>query len=114
MAENHQPGSIAALGTAFAVMTLLAGSLAAQVQYTIRFPAPQTHYALVDAVFPVPQTASVEFFLPVWTPGSSLVREYARNVEELAFRNAEGKALPFTKSAKNRWRVESAGSPKVH
>ena len=47
-----------------------------------------------------------DFFMPVWTPGSYLVREYARHVEGVTASDAAGAALPCRKVAKNRWRVE--------
>ena len=35
----------------------------------------------VEARVPAAGRATIEMMLPVWTPGSYLVREYARNVE---------------------------------
>ncbi len=74
------------------------------IRYTVRFPAPGTHYAEVEAEIPTEGRESVELFMAVWTPGSYLVREYARHVE-----------MPpeFAKSRKNRWRVETGGAPTV-
>ncbi len=83
------------------------------IQYTVRFPAPQTHYAEVTAVFPAAQQSEVEVFMAVWTPGSYLVREFARNVENVQAFDASGKALSITKSRKNRWRIVTGGSPSV-
>lgn len=51
--------------------------------------------------------------MPVWTPGSYLVREYARNVEDVrAFGNG-GAALTIVKSRKNRWKVETGGAAEI-
>lgn len=42
--------------------------------------------------------------LPVWTPGSYLIREYARHVEGFeAYDDATGRAIPWRKTRKNRW-----------
>ena len=85
---------------------------AAPIRYTIRFPAPQTNYLEVEAVVPTDGRASVEVLMAVWTPGSYLVREYERNVEDVrAFDGA--KALPIEKPLKNRWRIAAAGAPEV-
>ena len=51
------------------------------VRYTVRFPAPQTHYAEVEVLLPTGGASSLDTFLPVWTPGSYLVREVARNIK---------------------------------
>jgi predicted metalloprotease with PDZ domain len=83
------------------------------IRYTIRFPAPHTHYMEVEAVYPTGGRAQIDLFMAVWTPGSYLIREYERHVENIAARNAEGRALSIQKSAKNRWRVDTGGAPSV-
>lgn len=75
------------------------------VHYRLRFPAPQTHYIEVEAVFPADGRREVELFLPVWTPGSYLVREYSRHLERLA-----AAECIVQKTRKNRWHVRS-GKP---
>jgi predicted metalloprotease with PDZ domain len=83
------------------------------IRYTVRFPDPQTHYVSVEATLPTGGQPAVEVFMPVWTPGSYLVREYARNVEAITVSDSAGKPLVFSKSRKNRWRVETAGAPEI-
>ena len=51
------------------------------IRYTLSFPAPHTHYVEVSAAVPTGRRADVDLMMAVWTPGSYLVREYARNVE---------------------------------
>ena len=90
MVENHQP---ARLGP---------------VRYTVRFPEAHTHYAEVEAIFPTGGQTSLELLLPVWTPGSYLIREYARHVEAV-----QSNGTPLAKTRKNRWRVETGGVAEV-
>lgn len=80
------------------------------IRYTLRIPAPQTHMLEVTAEVPAGQPA-VEMMMAVWTPGSYLVREYARNVEAVRATAPDGRVLPVRKSDKNRWRVEAGGVP---
>jgi len=82
------------------------------IRYTVRFPAPQTNYLDVEAVVPTEGRPSIEMFMAVWTPGSYLIREYERNVESVAAM-ALGRALTVQKTAKNRWRIVTAGAPEV-
>ena len=82
------------------------------ITYTLRFPAPATHYVEVEASVPAGQPA-VELMMAVWTPGSYLVREYERHVEGVTAKGPDGAALVVTKSRKNRWRVEAKGAPRV-
>jgi predicted metalloprotease with PDZ domain len=57
-----------------------------------------------------PGTDSVDFVMPVWTPGSYEIREYSRNVRGCTARTPAGEPLSVTKIAKNRWRVPCGGS----
>ena len=69
------------------------------ISYSLSFPDAQHHYVDVEASFPTSGESSIELMMAVWTPGSYLVREYARHVENLAAR-AEGTELPVEKTAK--------------
>jgi predicted metalloprotease with PDZ domain len=89
------------------------GELSDRICYTLRFPAPQTHYMEVEAAFPTDGTPAIDLFMAVWTPGSYLVREYQRHVENVVGRDAAGNTLGVHKIAKNRWRVETGGTPVV-
>jgi predicted metalloprotease with PDZ domain len=82
------------------------------IAYTLRFPAPQTHYIEVEATFPA-GGPTLDLMMAVWTPGSYLVREYARNVEGVAAHAPDGRALVVGKTRKNRWRVETGGAKTV-
>jgi predicted metalloprotease with PDZ domain len=82
------------------------------IRYTVSFPEPHTHYVEVTAVVPTDRRPQVELMMAVWTPGSYLVREYARHVEEVTAA-ADGRALTIDKVDKNRWRVATGGAPSV-
>jgi predicted metalloprotease with PDZ domain len=79
--------------------------------YVVRFPQPRSHYAEIEAVFPA--QGDVELFLPVWTPGSYMVREYSRHLEALAARGEAGSELGVEKTRKNRWRVRAAEAQRI-
>ena len=83
------------------------------IRYTLSFPEPQTHYVEVTAVVPTNGRPEVELMMAVWTPGSYLVREYARNVEAVTAAAQDGRALAVQKSDKNRWRIATGGAPSV-
>jgi predicted metalloprotease with PDZ domain len=82
------------------------------IRYTLSFPAPQTHYVEVEAVVPAGGLSSVDLEMAVWTPGSYLVREYSRHVEQVRA-ESEGQLRVVEKIAKNRWRVTTAGAQEV-
>src|SRR5215208_7006579 len=83
------------------------------VRYTVSFPAPHTHYMEVTATVPTGGRPDVELMMAVWTPGSYLVREYERNVENVTATSTSGSALRVEKADKNRWRVASGGAPAI-
>lgn len=51
-----------------------------------------------------------EIMMATWTPGSYLVREYAKHVDRIDVRTAKGrgKKLDFEKISKNRWRIDTS------
>ncbi len=113
---------LSALLTALLLMTNAAtatgqttpGSTTAEpIRYTLTFPAPHTHYVEVSAVVPTGRRADVELMMAVWTPGSYLVREYERQVEDVTASGLDGRALEIDKSKKNRWRIATGGAPVV-
>jgi len=48
--------------------------------------------------------------MPVWTPGSYLIREFERHVQDFMAVDVQGGALPWEKINKNTWRVTTRGS----
>ena len=99
---------------ALAVST--SGSLSAQavepIRYTLRFPAPHTHYVEVEAIMPTAGRPDVEVYMATWTPGSYLIREYERHVEAVTAANG-ATALAVEKSRKNRWKITTGGARTV-
>src|SRR5262247_3416354 len=83
------------------------------IRYTLRFPAPHTHYVVVAASVPTVGQPSVELMMAVWTPGSYLLREYERHVEEVTAQTPDGRDLPVEKTAKNRWKISTGGAPAI-
>lgn len=86
----------------------------APIQYRLSFRNAETHRVDVELSVPTDGQPTVKLMMPVWTPGSYLVREYARQVEQIAARDAVSNGiLRVTKTTKNHWEVECAGSAEV-
>lgn len=93
------------LGLALVLLTL---NIKAQlkINYEVSFKEPQAHYAEVEMDISGISSAFVDVKMPVWAPGSYLVREFSKNVE--GFSAAVGsKQLKFEKIKKNTWRIYS-------
>lgn len=84
------------------------------IHFTVSMPQPWTH--LLEVEMRVKWNAlpnKAEFKMPVWTPGSYLVREYARHVQNFSAKDAAGKSLPWQKTNKNTWQIETGGAREV-
>ncbi|MEE8143220.1 MAG: hypothetical protein V3T77_08970, partial [Planctomycetota bacterium] len=83
------------------------------IQHTLSFPEAQNHYLNVESIFPTGGAPTIEVKMAVWTPGSYLVREFARHIEDLRANTGSGNSLIVIKIKKNRWRIETRGEPQV-
>lgn len=78
------------------------------IHYLVAMPQPETHLfevtlQLVNHLSPI-----LDLKMPVWTPGSYLVREYAKNLQDFAAFVGD-KPLPWQKISKNHWQVNKSG-----
>ncbi len=108
----------------FAAIILLTASVAArqpqsssaapEINFTVSMPKPHTHMLEVEIAIKHVQTiqapAEELLVMPVWTPGSYLVREYERHVQDFRATDASGQSLQWEKINKNSWRVETKGA----
>jgi predicted metalloprotease with PDZ domain len=70
---------------------------------------PQAHYVEMEMTISGLAKDYVDVKMPVWAPGSYLVREFAKSVEDFSA-TAGGKPVKVEKVKKNAWRVYSAKS----
>ncbi len=84
--------------------------------YQVAMPQPQNHLFEVTLAVTGWQQERLDLKFPVWTPGSYLVREYARHLQDLRVSDGQGTGLPVHKRSKNHWQVEtlSASEIRVH
>ncbi len=77
-----------------------------QIYFEISFTEPQAHYIDVSMTVTGISQGQLELIMPVWTPGSYLIREFSKNVE--AFKViSNGKPLYFQKLRKNSWLINT-------
>ncbi len=80
---------------------------ATKIEYFLSMPEPHTHYFEVEVKITDFEQEFIDFKLPVWAPGSYMIREYAKNVEGFIAKTGTGKILKNEKTRKNTWRVFS-------
>ncbi len=79
---------------------------AAPIKHLIQMSNPQSHYFEVTTTLDVSQETAkyIDLKMAAWTPGSYLIREFARNVEQVTA-TGQGNSLPISKISKNTWRI---------
>src|SRR6185503_13348835 len=87
-----------------------------EISFTVAMPRPHTHLFEVEVA--IKRTADgpqeEQLVMPVWTPGSYLVREFARNVQDFTASSAANQPLKSEKINKNTWRVVTNGAREWH
>jgi predicted metalloprotease with PDZ domain len=83
------------------------------VRYAIRIPEPATHIVHVAMEIEAPPEP-LEVRIPTWTPGSYLIREFARHVQAFRATAGDGTPLSWTKTRKDTWGIDGGnGSVRV-
>src|SRR5258708_8531022 len=82
--------------------------MAEAVRYRVSMSRPHSHLFEVEALYPASE-GPLTVAMPVWTPGSYLVREFARHVQQMSAATERGEPLPITRLDKRSFRVESRG-----
>src|SRR5438067_12653244 len=80
--------------------------------YTVRIPQPEARRIEVELSLESRGASSLDVRVPVWTPGSYLVREHQRHVDSLRALDGD-QELPVEKIDKHTWRLRTLGSPTV-
>lgn len=83
------------------------------IHFEVSFKEPQAHYAEIKMEISGLRQDYIDVKMPVWTPGSYLVREYSRHVESVEACDADGAYLTVQKKDKNTWRIISDNAAKV-
>lgn len=82
----------------------------ALTRYRVAIPDPATHTVHVEATYEGVAPGPVALSMAAWTPGSYLVRDYARHVEGVEAFGADGQPLRVTKAEKATWIVQAPGA----
>ena len=81
--------------------------------YQVAMPQPASHLFEVTLQVNNWQSATLDLKMPVWTPGSYLIREYARHLQDFSAQDSNGESLSSKKLGKNYWQVATAGASKI-
>ena len=95
---------------------IVAAQTPPEISFTVAMSRPHTHLFEVDVAIKHAANGPQEerLVMPVWTPGSYMVREFARNVQDFAATDAAGQALKWEKTNKDTWRIATSGAREWH
>ncbi|MEO1428180.1 MAG: M61 family metallopeptidase [Cyanobacteria bacterium J06633_8] len=84
----------------------------ATINYQVAMPHPENHLFEVTLHLVDYSSSVLDLKMAVWTPGSYLVREYAKHLQDF-WATSDNKALNWQKIAKNHWQVDTNGVSEV-
>jgi len=85
-----------------------------EIAFTVGMSKPWTHLLEVQVSVKWDQMPeALDLKMPVWTPGSYLIREYARHVQDFDVKNGAGGDLAWQKTSKNTWTVKTNGAKEI-
>ncbi len=76
------------------------------IHYYVAMPQPQTHLYEVSLLLQNCPSPILDLKFPVWTPGSYLVREYSKNLQDFTA-YCDDKLLQVCKVSKNHWQINT-------
>jgi predicted metalloprotease with PDZ domain len=95
------------LGIIISLTTFLSWSM--EIIYSVSMSKPQNHYFEVEMALSSINQKSLVVKLPVWAPGSYLVREFSKNINLVKAFDDKGKEIKVEKLAKNAWQINTSG-----
>lgn len=77
-----------------------------KVSYLVEIMNPETHLLRVRInLSDLPSSKDITVFLPVWSPGSYMVRDYSRHLRWMTVTNKSGKRLVIENLSKSQWKI---------
>lgn len=86
---------------------------AQSVSYKLSMPKPQNHQFHVEMTLADFKEKSIDVSLPVWSPGSYLVREFSKNVNLVKAFDENGNQIKVVKKKKNTWTIKKGKEKNV-
>lgn len=102
----------AAILLTFLLTTAMTSAQTLTIQYTLGMSKPSSHLLEVGMTlenFPS-SDQTLDLVLPVWRSGRYVIFDFAGGVQEFWVTDAAGKPLPWNKTDKTTWRVQTSGS----
>lgn len=83
-----------------------------KIDYVVAMSQPETHLFEVTLYIANYPHSILDLKMPVWTPGSYLIREYERHLQDFTAL-ADNQPLCWEKISKNHWQIAIADNTEV-
>ncbi|MGC8506344.1 MAG: M61 family metallopeptidase [Thermoplasmata archaeon] len=84
-----------------------------KISYTIEMPDPSTQIFQITVDLEEFSEESLTLVMPAWTPGSYLIRDFARHVRHFSVTGENNSVLDFIKKDKSSWKVNTSNQHKI-
>lgn len=81
--------------------------------YTLAMPRPESHLFHVELRARAFDGGKLRFVMPAWTPGSYVIRDFARHVQDFTASDGRGRPLPWRLVDKQTWEVDAGERTQV-
>ncbi|MGQ9660589.1 MAG: M61 family metallopeptidase [Thermochromatium sp.] len=88
-------------------------SLPAALLYRVCPISPQAHLFEVEIYIDPPCSGGLQLSMPAWTPGSYMIRDFARNIVTISACDDHNRPLILEKTGKQTWRLAVTGSCRI-
>lgn len=95
------------------VFLLTTNVFSQQISYHLSMPHPESHYFDVEMELSGFSSDTLELKMPVWAPGSYLIREFPSNVNRVTAMDYTNVAMSVKKIDKNTWQIIGHNSTKI-
>jgi predicted metalloprotease with PDZ domain len=83
------------------------------ISYDLRMSKPQNHYFEVEMKINNLSDKEVEVKMPVWSPGSYLVREFSKHLNLVTAFDENNQSLEVVKKSKNAWVIKNGKAKNI-
>ncbi|WP_407426637.1 M61 family metallopeptidase [Arcticibacter sp.] len=84
-----------------------------EISFEVSFSEPNAHYVDVKMNISGVASDSIDVKMPVWAPGSYLIREFSKNIEQFDVKGIGQNTASYKKIDKNTWRIATAGNQRI-
>jgi len=104
---------IASLNILLFTLSSFAGNSDMKISYELNFDRPNSHLMVVTMTVSGVDSKTLDFAIPAWRPGRYAIQNYSRLIQEFSAVDQNKKNLPFKKSDKDTWKVETGSAKTV-